>query len=112
MGLGQGRQFRRLVSLWAGSHDVGKTIPAFQALMPEAYAALKKDAGYAHAAGVDQQSFRHDAATQWAMTSLFEAWGHPVSPSVRRSAHHQIAQLPGAPRMRSPRSGSPAFEEP
>ncbi|MFG2895076.1 CRISPR-associated helicase Cas3' [Streptomyces sp. NPDC048248] len=88
-------RLRRLVGLWAGLHDVGKIIPAFQALVPEAYAALKHEAGYAHAAGAEQAKFGHDVATQWALTSLFEAWGYPVSRSVRRSAHHQVAQLLG-----------------
>ncbi|MCF3174858.1 CRISPR-associated helicase Cas3' [Streptomyces sioyaensis] len=94
MGLSEG-QFRRLVSMWAGLHDVGKIIPAFQAMSQDAYAGLKSDVGYAHAAGVEEQGFGHDKATQWALTSLFEAWGYPVSRSVRRSAHHQVAQLLG-----------------
>ncbi|MFH8573786.1 CRISPR-associated helicase Cas3' [Streptomyces sp. NPDC017993] len=88
-------RLRRLVGLWAGLHDVGKIIPVFQALVPEAYAALKPEADYAHAAGAEREKFGHDLATQWALTSLFEAWGYPVSRSVQRSAHHQVAQLLG-----------------
>ncbi|MFD8326454.1 CRISPR-associated helicase Cas3' [Streptomyces lydicus] len=94
VGLSEG-QLRRLVSVWAGLHDVGKIIPAFQAMSQDAYADLMSDAGYAHAAGVEGQGFSHDRATQWALTSLFEAWGYPVSRTVRRSAHHQVAQLLG-----------------
>ncbi|WP_256992063.1 CRISPR-associated endonuclease Cas3'' [Streptomyces sp. 2114.4] len=94
VGLSEG-QVRGLVSVWAGLHDVGKIIPAFQVMAREAYADLVSDPGYAHAAGVEKQRLDHDKATHWALTSLFEAWGYPGSRSVRRSAHHQVAQLLG-----------------
>lgn len=94
LGLSEG-QVRRLVSVWAGLHDVGKIIPAFQVMAREAYADLVRGAGYTHAPGAEKQRFGHDKATQWALTSLFEAWGYQGARSVRRSAHHQVAQLLG-----------------
>ncbi|WP_367436116.1 CRISPR-associated helicase Cas3' [Streptomyces celluloflavus] len=86
---------RRLVCLWAGLHDVGKIIPPFQALVPQRYASLRGDASYAHLPGAERRAFRHDVATQWALAEIFESWGYPTSKPLRRSVHHQVAQLLG-----------------
>ncbi|MFI9048863.1 CRISPR-associated helicase Cas3' [Streptomyces sp. NPDC053427] len=86
---------RRLVCLWAGLHDVGKIIPSFQAQVPQRYALLRGDASYEQASDIESHGFRHDVATQWALTEIFEGWGYPVSKKLRRSVHHQVAQLLG-----------------
>ncbi|WP_414167045.1 CRISPR-associated helicase Cas3' [Streptoverticillium reticulum] len=84
---------RRLLCLWAGLHDLGKITPAFQAQLPAAYQQVMKDPAYSHRAGVEREALRHDTAGHWALPGLFADWGYPVSRSVGRSAHHQVAQM-------------------
>ncbi len=88
-------RLRRLISLWAGLHDVGKAIPGFQGLVPDVYAELVRDLGDTLEAERSGQKFGHDTATHWGLTPVFEKWGYATGRSVGRSAYHQVAQLLG-----------------
>ncbi|GAA5014578.1 CRISPR-associated helicase Cas3' [Kitasatospora paranensis] len=84
---------RRLITFWAGLHDVGKITPPFQAKVPEEFAALAADAAYSEQATPEQ--LRHEAATHWSLVEFLSQCGYPEGRVVRRSVGHQVAQLLG-----------------
>ncbi|MFF1627422.1 CRISPR-associated endonuclease Cas3'' [Streptomyces sp. NPDC058272] len=88
---------RGVLSLWAGSHDLGKITPPFQSQVPQAFAAVWSDPAYESAPGAEQErAFRHEMATHWALAHLLDGAGYPGNARVmRRAVSHQIAQLLG-----------------
>ncbi|WTL43773.1 CRISPR-associated helicase Cas3' [Streptomyces brevispora] len=88
---------RTVLSFWAGLHDIGKISPPFQAQVPGCYQQLRNDPGYVSAPGAEsERRFRHEIASHWALTGLFEEAGYPgVERRVRSAVSHQIAQLLG-----------------
>ncbi|MFD3332199.1 CRISPR-associated endonuclease Cas3'' [Streptomyces sp. NPDC058700] len=88
---------RQVLSFWAGLHDLGKITPPFQAQVPAAFAAVRKEAAYFAVPGAEREaSFRHEVATHWAVTSLLAEIGYPGDLNrMRRAVSHQVAQLLG-----------------
>lgn len=93
LGLSEGSS-RRVVSFWAGLHDIGKITAPFQSQVPAAFAGVAADPGYP---GVVRGSheLRHEVATHWALVELLAGWGYPQDDLVRFSSSHQVAQLLG-----------------
>ncbi|MFD3932500.1 CRISPR-associated endonuclease Cas3'' [Streptomyces sp. NPDC058614] len=75
----------------------GRSLPPFQAQVPEAFAAVRNDPAYAFAPGAERErAFRHEIATHWALTRLLDEAGYPGNGRVMRTAvSHQVAQLLG-----------------
>ncbi|MFF5719373.1 CRISPR-associated endonuclease Cas3'' [Streptomyces buecherae] len=86
---------RAVVAFWAGLHDLGKITPPFQAQVPEAFRAVADDASYRAAGGASALKFRHELATHWALVSLLEKIGYPVTRPQAGSLPHQVAQWLG-----------------
>ncbi|MGW0771761.1 CRISPR-associated helicase Cas3' [Streptomyces sp. NPDC002676] len=86
---------RRLLCFWAGLHDIGKITPPFQALAPEQYERIVEGAEYEAEPGAERERLRHEEASHWALTEVFEELGYRTDAVVARSAHQQIAQLLG-----------------
>ncbi|MFF3654813.1 CRISPR-associated endonuclease Cas3'' [Streptomyces olivochromogenes] len=88
---------RRVLSFWAGLHDLGKITPPFQAQVPGAFAAVGSDPAYACSPGAERErAFRHEMATHWALVQLLGEAGYPGGGRVMRTAvSHQVAQLLG-----------------
>ncbi|MFH9710128.1 CRISPR-associated helicase Cas3' [Streptomyces luteogriseus] len=88
---------RAVLAFWTGLHDLGKITPPFQAQVPEAFAALRDAPAFAFAPGAERdRAFRHERASHWALTLLFDEVGYPGhSRSMRASVSHQVAQLLG-----------------
>ncbi|WP_432112739.1 CRISPR-associated endonuclease Cas3'' [Streptomyces sp. S1] len=87
----------QVLSFWAGLHDLGKITPPFQAQVPAAFAAARKDPAYFAVPGAEREvAFRHEVATHWAVTLLLDEIGYPGDLSrMRRAVSHQVAQLLG-----------------
>nr|WP_324610465.1 MULTISPECIES: CRISPR-associated endonuclease Cas3'' [unclassified Streptomyces] len=88
---------RQVLSFWAGLHDLGKITPPFQAQVPAAFAAMRKEPAYFAVAGAERETcFRHEVATHWAVTLLLDEIGYPGDLNrMRRAVSHQVAQLLG-----------------
>ncbi|MGA4842164.1 CRISPR-associated endonuclease Cas3'' [Streptomyces sp. G45] len=88
---------RAVGSFWAALHDLGKITPPFQAQVPNAFAAVQDDPGYAFAPGAaDERAFRHEMATHWAVALLLEEAGYPGHRRrMRQAVWHQVAQMLG-----------------
>ncbi|MFF2326486.1 MULTISPECIES: CRISPR-associated helicase Cas3' [unclassified Streptomyces] len=88
---------RTVVSFWAGLHDIGKITPPFQAQVPACYAPVRDDPAYVSAPGAEnEKAFRHEIASHWSLSELFEEAGYPSGGRLlRKSVGHQIAQLLG-----------------
>ncbi|MFD7982692.1 CRISPR-associated helicase Cas3' [Kitasatospora indigofera] len=85
---------RRVVSFWAGLHDIGKITASFQSQVPVAFAGVAADVRYP-SPRQGSQGLRHEVATHWALVELLAAWGYPQDDLVRYSSSHQVAQLLG-----------------
>ncbi|MFB7512847.1 CRISPR-associated endonuclease Cas3'' [Streptomyces sp. NPDC056144] len=88
---------RKVLSFWAGLHDLGKITPPFQAQVPAAFAAMRRDPAYVFVPGAERESaFRHEVATHWAVTLLLDEIGYPGDLGrMRRAVSHQVAQMLG-----------------
>ncbi|MFE7757885.1 CRISPR-associated helicase Cas3' [Streptomyces sp. NPDC057429] len=88
---------RTVVSFWAGLHDIGKITPPFQAQVHACYEPVRSDPTYVSAPGAEaEKSFRHEIASHWSLSELFEAAGYPGGGRLlRKSVGHQVAQLLG-----------------
>lgn len=90
---------RKVVSFWAGLHDLGKITPPFQAQVSEAFSGIRSEPEYLFAPGAESlRVFRHEMATHWALAGLFADAGYAdprSSGSVRAALSHQVAQLLG-----------------
>ncbi|MER7122415.1 CRISPR-associated helicase Cas3' [Streptomyces goshikiensis] len=88
---------RQILSFWAGLHDLGKITPPFQAQVPAAFAAVRREPEYFAVPGAERETaFRHEVATHWAVTLLLDEIGYPGDLNrTRRAVSHQVAQLLG-----------------
>lgn len=88
---------RQVLGFWAGLHDLGKITPPFQAQVPEAFVAVRSDPDFVCAPGAERErAFRHEMATHWALSLLFDEAGYPSGSRLMRAAvSHQVAQLLG-----------------
>ncbi|WP_240808261.1 CRISPR-associated helicase Cas3' [Actinomadura geliboluensis] len=87
---------RRLVTFWAGLHDVGKISPSFQAVVDDLYAQLLVQAPeYGGEENKPVAGLRHNEVTQWVLVEILRGLGYPGGAVARRDVAHQIAQLLG-----------------
>ncbi|WP_165987948.1 CRISPR-associated helicase Cas3' [Streptomyces sp. YIM 98790] len=87
---------RLMLAFWAALHDLGKISPPFQVQVSRLWEPLKQDVFYRSKAGAEScRSFRHEMASHWALTGLFQENGYPTNPKLKRSISHQVAQLLG-----------------
>ncbi len=87
---------RKVLSFWAGLHDLGKITPPFQAQVPEIFRDVRAETVYRFAPGADgDRAFRHEQATHWALTELLAEAGYPDSRLLRKSLAHQVGQFLG-----------------
>ncbi|WP_418155953.1 CRISPR-associated endonuclease Cas3'' [Actinoalloteichus caeruleus] len=86
---------RRLVSFWAGLHDLGKISPPFQAMHEGSYQELTAQAGYEAQTNAERERLRHELATHWALTVLLPELGYPTAGVLRKAVHQRVAQLLG-----------------
>ncbi|WP_066890219.1 CRISPR-associated helicase/endonuclease Cas3 [Carbonactinospora thermoautotrophica] len=94
LGLADEEQAARLVALWAGLHDIGKAIPGFQTINPDAFAALVDGGRYPVWKELGRLS--HDRATHLVLGLLLRDRGYLLDQADRvASPAHRVAQLLG-----------------
>ncbi len=81
----------RLVTLWAGLHDIGKAIPGFQAFCELQYQLLRADGRYP--APTPPEAMRHEEATHRVLAKMFGEAGYRGGRSNAPS--YRVAQLLG-----------------
>jgi CRISPR-associated endonuclease/helicase Cas3 len=81
----------RLVTFWAGLHDIGKAIPGFQALCLPQYRLLRTDDRFP--APAPPQDMRHEEATHRVLAQMLSEGGYAGGGSAAPA--YRVAQLLG-----------------